>query len=1065
VGVYNPNIPKILGQEWVPIRDEDITFSPASNTVELGHGFTVTSSRTLQDARFYLDTLPTGRSVGQTFLAQVYPRGTEDHSGPVQSIIIPCNNGFISGGATLTNASSVADAVFDASDNRYITFPTSSAPEAQFHFAVSQYSQELFGKRILGVNILYTMAVGSSAPATPPEEALRGVFSVQNVAGDVAGFGSPIIFPSLIGPSQFSTVALGEIDQFWSNSAPISTSDRFPWIYAGLQDFELSTASASRINFHYTHNILGTQVLLSYVAMQVLFCDETRVAFAGRSFGESGFTSSLTPYTPGTNILPFRDLNYNTNPVLTPGDYTVVLSSADTGNAGGTLGLETRQISLSQYPALNGLRDVYNLSSHPGVTVTVPFPMDDSAVGKVFETQSSHVLPQISLHTSSGPLTEVHVYGRQARAQVYGTVTATQEIFTDSIASASYPQVRFYARRFGETTVPLLLSSTSFPTSTVNIAPEDFDALDEVLDGWKEITLTFATPPTMVGGTNPQWKWSASGEAVGNRWEVLGAYAPALSGIPSNLLNKIPSPNQLSISTYGAPISGAPINLGWVPGYSPLVSATTDDQTADAFLIFSQDMPTITGMSISVLSQAITGIGQNCGINPSFIPSAIQYNRITWPSQAAILGYINDTYTRTLTDSWGSTDTGQAYTLNGAATAFDVTGSQGTIQPSVQNSNFYGVVNTGSPNHELYVETKVNSIAITGSMEMDVVLRWTDNNNYYYGGIFVSPGGAITYVLNKVVAGVTTTDVFAASGLVYTEGTFMSIRARIEGSLICFKIWPTLSEEPENWSFCTENVAIATGNFAGVLANNNNTNLTRVWTYDNLVITNDSYVFGNFELQRMDTVETTWQTIMSATNPVLTGFNDFEARIGILSSYRIRNVNLYDFAGPWSSTVTSTIPAPGVSGSDIVADSHILVFTTNQVQSGFYNLAYSMAWEDTPITEEFTFSEAGFVTMQSMYNKDFYTAFRPLERGGEEFTRNLLIQAAAIAPETLADFTSLRNMAWFNVNYICVRDEDGNRWFSTVIVPDGRVRRDRRLYLATVKVIEVTNTPTPVDPS
>ena len=143
---------------------------------------------------------------------------------------------------------------------------------------------------------------------------------------------------------------------------------------------------------------------------------------------------------------------------------------------------------------------------------------------------------------------------------------------------------------------------------------------------------------------------------------------------------------------------------------------------------------------------------------------------------------------------------------------------------------------------------------------------------------------------------------------------------------------------------------------------------------------------------------------------------------------------------------------------------HILIFTSNEHQDGSINLAYSTAWMGESVEEDFVFPEAGFVQLQLMYNKDFVTAFRPLERGGERFSRTLLVQAAAIAPETLADFHGLRDMAWDTVNYICVRDEDGNRWFATVLVPGGRVLRDRRLYLAPVEIIETNDTPTPVDP-
>jgi hypothetical protein len=173
-------------------------------------------------------------------------------------------------------------------------------------------------------------------------------------------------------------------------------------------------------------------------------------------------------------------------------------------------------------------------------------------------------------------------------------------------------------------------------------------------------------------------------------------------------------------------------------------------------------------------------------------------------------------------------------------------------------------------------------------------------------------------------------------------------------------------------------------------------------------------------------------------------------------------VDVYDFAGPWSSTVTITIPSPGASGG-CISQGHVLLFSTNERQNGSSNLAYSSVWEGL-VSEDFGFPESSFVQLQAMYNKDFFTAFRPSERGGEQFQRTVLVQAAAISPPTLADFTSLRDMAWEDVSYICVRDEGGNRWFATIVVPSGRVLHNRKLYLAPVQVIEVTDTPSEVDP-
>jgi hypothetical protein len=214
--------------------------------------------------------------------------------------------------------------------------------------------------------------------------------------------------------------------------------------------------------------------------------------------------------------------------------------------------------------------------------------------------------------------------------------------------------------------------------------------------------------------------------------------------------------------------------------------------------------------------------------------------------------------------------------------------------------------------------------------------------------------------------------------------------------------------------------------------------------------------FGYYEVQRSDSL-TDWQTIAKMTSPAASGFNDFEARIGLLSSYRMRAVDYFGFYNAWSSTATVTVTAPGVTGTSITADDHVLVFTTNAAQSGVYNLAYCLAWEGTPI-ESFAFPEADMVQLQAMYDRDFFIAFHPTERGGDRWSRDILVQAAAISPETLPDFTSLRDMAWAAVPYVCVRDEDGNRWFANVVVPAGRVRNNRNLYTASLSVTEVTAT-------
>jgi hypothetical protein len=889
MGDYNPYSPHILGEELVPIRNEDMTFSLASDLLEIGTGFTLAQSRQIREARFYTNTPPPSEEFGQQIMATIYAQGAENATGPVRRVIIPCNGAAATGVGITWSTGSINDAasiLSDPTNNQSVSIDPgfgSADKQVSLFFATSSYANLLTGKRILAINALLTMTYSttelSDLLAIIPSLGQIGIVCGSGVT-QYAYFTPAVGIVSMNLPTSstnlpdFTKIHLGEINQLWQTPASTCSPERLPWRYTELARFEPTTAAPNRygLNFFWVgfDAVLPLTVdqgafSVSYAALEVIFCEENRTLYGNKGFGSSAAAVTaapfLQPYVRGANIVAMRDTSFNATPSLPAGAYDLMISNPDVGDfsyvtTGSGIGPSTGPAN--QFPLINGFRYLYSLPHHVGVEVT-----KTQAVDKVFSAEESIVIPQVSLHaTGTGaPLTEVQVYGRQIAGQVYGTITVTQEISDSSAGGVfSFPQVRFYARRFGDTNVTLTFDS---PTITgvgksVTITPTEFDALDgPIIDGWKEVTLRFASAPSMGAGTNPQWRWSASGLGAGDRWEIMGIQAPALSGTPGNLLNTVPSAQLLDSATYG----GSTINMGWL---SPTVTVTTDDTSADAVVLFAQDLPAVTGLATSILTQTLTGIGQDCGLNPVSIPTGMQYVRVAW-----------------------------------------------------------------SP---------------------------TSNN-------LTSP----------------------------------------------------------DW-------------------------------------------FGFYELQRMDTVTTDWQTIMQCSSPTISGFSDFEARPGIVSSYRIRAVDLYDFANSWSSTVTATLTAPGATIGSL-GDGHLLLFSSNSDQTGALNLAYCSVWTGGSVDEDFSFPEAGDVTFQKMYNKDFVTAFHPTERGGDQFGRTVLVQAAAIAPETLADFTSLRDMAWADVPFICVRDEDGNRWFANVRVPSAKVQLNRSIYMAGVDIVEVTSTPTPVNPA
>lgn len=1050
VGDYNPYQPQILGQEWVPIRDEDTVFSPAVNTVEVGHGFTLTGDRQVNNARMYVHTPGAGISTGQTFLAALYARGTEELSGPIQRVLIPVNSGGVTGAAAISG-SSIASALLSPSDTGWVLITAGTSTTALF-FATNAYAAPLDGKRILGVNLYYTAAY---APFEDPTDI---TIAIEDNTGNQALFGDLDISDTVV-TEPYLRARFGEVNAFWSTTLGINTNDRMPWRYTALQRLEASAANRLQVVIRGASTNAST-VRLGYAALEVIYCEEQRLAVGGRAANLP--FSGPVPLRLGANTITMRSIAEASNPIIPAGDYTVVLSSADVGDSEE---FPTSPTNSSQYPFLNAVRELYELPTHPGVQVNIPFPVEEH-VGDTFTQTVTHVLPQISLHATGGTLTEPHVYGRQAAAQVYGANTATQEIYDDVLPGDTvFQQVRYVARRFGDTTVPLTLTGTgSLAGSTVAITVDEFDALTEIIDGWKEVTLRFATPPTMgtLATPEPSWTWSATGETAGNRWEILAACAPAVSGIPGNLFNLVPAADQLYSATYQPP-AGAQVELTWMPQGvgSPYVTGSTDDDSTDAFLIFSQDPPTVTGVALTSLTQTVTGIGFDCGSLPCCIPSGISYQRITW-GLPVNTGIASDDFSRTEAGGWGTASDGHVWTTSGTAANFSVNGAEGLIAPTALNSSRLAWVDVGGTDQDITVAARIADVAESGNLTVGLVGRLTDSANYYAVEFRYSATDTDLLLRRRVAA--TTVDLVSMSPTLQPASTgWVWIRLQIQGTEIRGKVWGDGTTEPDWMLTYSDATPIVSGTNAGVIGRDNTAAAApSTLMYDSFHVGPPDYGFGGLELQRFDTVTNTFETIMLASSPQTTGFNDFEARVGVDSVYRIRNLNVYNFAGPWSTQVTGSVPTPGVTGG-CDDQTGALIFTSNADQSGGSNAAYVMQWDTTPV-EDFGLPEADEVVFQALYGRDGVVAFHGTERGLEEFARILLIHAAAIDPIRLADVKTLRDLAWADLPYICVRDDIGDRWFANVQVPTVNARLNRTKYMARVDIRELTRTPYAVDP-
>jgi hypothetical protein len=209
---------------------------------------------------------------------------------------------------------------------------------------------------------------------------------------------------------------------------------------------------------------------------------------------------------------------------------------------------------------------------------------------------------------------------------------------------------------------------------------------------------------------------------------------------------------------------------------------------------------------------------------------------------------------------------------------------------------------------------------------------------------------------------------------------------------------------------------------------------------------------AGYQIDRLDTLAPDWERVASVWGRTNTTWVDEEPRIGVQSSYRVRVIRSDDVTGDWSVPATIVVPPGQVA----------LAFSSNAATG--MGVVYPEVWEAKTIQRDWHFAEADDVEFSKMYGRNRRVAFRPMERAGDDFKRTVLLNAGCtVDPPTMDIFQPLRDLAWAPVPYVCVRDGEGNRWYASLIVPDGSNARPGERWLAEIRIVEVADRPHIID--
>lgn len=237
-------------------------------------------------------------------------------------------------------------------------------------------------------------------------------------------------------------------------------------------------------------------------------------------------------------------------------------------------------------------------------------------------------------------------------------------------------------------------------------------------------------------------------------------------------------------------------NFGKVPRFYSSPFITTDDQALSA--------------ATSLLTKTL-GVPYNLDFtavpNPALEPwDAVSVSLTPTRNPVAPRALITDGFNRTVADTWGTADSGEAWTASINPEYFDVAGTYGTVAfPSTNQARFNILSAIDEKDVEGYLVVSAPNVATGAALVMSAVTRYGAGPNLYSLAIEFNTGGAIACKIRRHDTGVVTeiASKNPVPGLTYTAGQHWTMKFRNYGTMLKMKVWPTGDAEPSSWTLET----------------------------------------------------------------------------------------------------------------------------------------------------------------------------------------------------------------------------------------------------------------------
>jgi hypothetical protein len=206
-----------------------------------------------------------------------------------------------------------------------------------------------------------------------------------------------------------------------------------------------------------------------------------------------------------------------------------------------------------------------------------------------------------------------------------------------------------------------------------------------------------------------------------------------------------------------------------------------------------------------------------------------------------------DTFSRQVTDGWGSAESGGAYTLSGAAADFDVNGTGGTINNAAGAMRSAYLTAPSARDVDITFRVATNKSSTGGGQISYVALRFVGNNTTYLARLRFTPTGSVGVQAISEVSGADTllATEKIITGLTQAANSYIWVRAQVVGAsptTLRIKAWADGQSEPASWQYSTTDSTASLQSVGGVglrsFLAGSATNAPVLFTFDDFQVLN-----------------------------------------------------------------------------------------------------------------------------------------------------------------------------------------------------------------------------------